>query len=161
MAGEKGEISLGEIREKTTENSADREILIPTVEIFKEIMVELIRNREIDIGALQKERSEYIQDKPMEFQLNEMLLHLIEDFPENSGIIKIETHRLEDSGAVVFEGVMDERGEQKNIKCSNVIIRVEKVSYYSRYSKHHAKKYFPNFGKNIQNWKRRENRDGI
>ena len=131
MAGEKGQISLEEIRGKTTEDNADREILIPTVEIFKEIMVELIRNREIDIGALQKERSEYIQDRPMEFQLNEMLLHLVEDFPENSGIIKIETHRLEDSGAVVFEGVLDERGERKNIKCSNVIIRVEK-SYSKR-----------------------------
>lgn len=126
MAGEKGEISLQEIREKTTENHAEKEILIPNVEIFKEIMVELIRNQEIDIIALQKERSEYIQDRPMEFQLNEMLLHLVEDATEYSEITKIETYRLEDSEAVVFEGVSDERGERKNIKCSNVMIRIKK-----------------------------------
>jgi len=126
MAGEKGEISLQEIREKTTENHAEKEILIPNVEIFKEIMVELIRNQEIDIIALQKERSEYIQDRPMEFQLNEMLLHLVEDATEYSEITKIETYRPEDSEAVVFEGVSDERGERKNIKCSNVMIRIKK-----------------------------------
>lgn len=124
MAVEKGEISLMEIMESTIDNDTEKSNLIPNVEIFKEIMVELIRNHEIDIMALQKERSEYIQDKPIEFQLNEMLLHLIEDYPENSGITKIETYRLENSEAVVFENVADERGEKKSIKCSNVIIRV-------------------------------------
>lgn len=129
IAGENGEISLREIREKTTEDDRGKESLIPNVEIFKEIMVELIRNREIDIMALRKERREYIQDRPMEFQLNEMLLHLVEDFPEYSGITKVETYRLEDSEAVVFEGVLDERGERKNMKCSNVMIRLRNESF--------------------------------
>ncbi|MFR3402106.1 MAG: hypothetical protein ACLTUL_07560 [Blautia faecis] len=50
--------------------------LIPNVEIFKEIMVELIRNKEINMEALKKERSEFIQDQTADFQLNEMLLQL-------------------------------------------------------------------------------------
>ncbi|MCI8564521.1 MAG: hypothetical protein HFH69_13610 [Lachnospiraceae bacterium] len=124
MAKEKGEASLMEIREKTLEDAAQKECLIPNVEIFKEIMVELIKNQEIDILALQKERSDFIQDRPVEFQLNEMLLQLIEGYPENNGILKIETYRLENSNAVVFEGVLDERGERKNIKCSDVMIRI-------------------------------------
>ncbi|MCI8781000.1 MAG: hypothetical protein HFH70_10025 [Lachnospiraceae bacterium] len=124
MAKETGEASLMEIREKTLEDAAQKECLIPNVEIFKEIMVELIKNQEIDILALQKERSEFIQDRPVEFQLNEMLLQLIEGYPENNGILKIETYRLENSNAVVFEGVLDERGERKNIKCSDVMIRI-------------------------------------
>lgn len=33
--------------------------LIPNVEIFKEIMVELIRNKEINMEVLKKERSEF------------------------------------------------------------------------------------------------------
>ena len=53
-----------------------------------------------------------------------MLLQLIEGYPENNGILKIETYRLENSNAVVFEGVLDERGERKNIKCSDVMIRI-------------------------------------
>lgn len=124
MAQEKGEISLAEIQKKTAEDSNSLERLIPNVEIFKEIMVELIKNREIDIAALKKERSEYIQDKPMEFQLNEMVLQLIEEYPENSGISRIETYRLEDGGTVLFENVRNENGDKKNIRCSNVKIKV-------------------------------------
>lgn len=124
MAGEKGEISLKEIQKKTAEDRDNLERLIPNVEIFKEIMVELIKNREINVDALKKERSEYIQDKPMEFQLNEMILQLIEEYPENKGIAKITTNRLEDSGTVVFENVENENGERKTIRCSNVKIQV-------------------------------------
>lgn len=124
MAGEKGEISLEELQKRTEEDRKDLERLIPNVEIFKEIMVELIKNREIDVAALQKERSEYIQDKPMEFQLNEMILQLIEEYPENKGIAKITTNRLEDGGTVVFEKVGNENGERKTIRCSNVKIQV-------------------------------------
>ena len=53
--------------------------LIPNVEIFKEIMVELIRNKEINMEVLKKERSEFIQDQTADFQLNEMLLQLSEE----------------------------------------------------------------------------------
>ena len=69
---ETGEISLLEIQSRQ-ENLNQ---LIPNVEIFKEIMVELIRNKEIDMDALKRERSEFIQDQTSDFQLNEMLLQL-------------------------------------------------------------------------------------
>ena len=124
MADEEGEISLKEIREKLGSDDEAKSRLIPNVEIFKEIMVELIKNREIDIAALQKERSEYIQDKPVEFQLNEMILSLMEADPHNQDIIRIETYRLEEEEPVVFENVRSENGEIKRIRCSNVMIRV-------------------------------------
>lgn len=124
MADEEGEISLKEIREKLGSDDEAKGRLIPNVEIFKEIMVELIKNREIDIAALQKERSEYIQDKPVEFQLNEMILSLMEADPHNQDIIRIETYRLEEEEPVVFENVRSENGEIKRIRCSNVMIRV-------------------------------------
>ena len=126
MADRAGNISLEGIREIISEDDDLRDKLIPDVEIFKEIMVELIRNREIDITALQKERSEYIQDRPVGFQLNEMVLHLVEDYPENSGLLRILTYRAEKGDTVVFEDIMGENGERKNIKCSNVIIEVER-----------------------------------
>ena len=126
MADRAGNISLEGIREIISEDDDLRDKLIPDVEIFKEIMVELIRNREIDITALQKERSEYIQDRPVGFQLNEMVLHLVEDYPENSGLLRILTYRAERGDTVVFENIMGENGERKNIKCSNVIIEIER-----------------------------------
>ena len=122
-AGEKGEISLQELQEKT-ENHADRERLIPCVEIFKEIMVELIRNREIDIEALLKERSTFIQDRPGEFQLNDMILQLVDEHKEYADISGIETYRIPGDGAVVFENVPDENGRTKSIRCSNVLVRI-------------------------------------
>lgn len=122
-AGEKGEISLQELQEKT-ENHADRERLIPCVEIFKEIMVELIRNREIDIEALLKERSTFIQDRPGEFQLNDMILQLVDEHKEYADVIRIETYRIPGDSAVVFENVSDENGRTKSIRCSNVLVRI-------------------------------------
>lgn len=127
-ASEKGEISLQELGGSLT--LEEKEKLIPNVEIFKEIMVELIRNREIDIRELRKERSQFIQDSPGEFQINDMLLQLADEEQEErrkkdgQPILKIETYRIDDGSTVVFHSVENERGEQKDIRCSNVLIRV-------------------------------------
>lgn len=127
-ASEKGEISLQELGGSLT--LEEKEKLIPNVEIFKEIMVELIRNREIDIRELRKERSQFIQDSPGEFQINDMLLQLADEEQEERRkkdgrpILKIETYRIDDGSTVVFHSVKNERGEQKDIRCSNVLIRV-------------------------------------
>lgn len=127
-ASEKGEISLQELGGSLT--LEEKEKLIPNVEIFKEIMVELIRDREIDIRELRKERSQFIQDSPGEFQINDMLLQLADEEQEElrekdrQPILKIETYRIDDGSTVVFHSVENERGEQKDILCSNVLIRV-------------------------------------
>ncbi|HIX59158.1 MAG TPA: hypothetical protein IAA45_05525, partial [Candidatus Blautia gallistercoris] len=119
---EKGRISLKELQEITGEEEQAQ--LIPNVEVFKEIMVELIRNREIDILHLKKERSAYIQDRPEEFQLGDMLLQLVEENPGMERIIRVETVRLPEEDTVVFEHVRDENGNEKSIRCSNVQIQI-------------------------------------
>ena len=121
-----GEVSLREISAAVKEQEEEREQLIPNVEIFKEVMVELIKNQEIDITVLLRERSEYIQDVPGEFQLNEMLLHLVEEYPKFQNVRKVGTYRIEDGSAVTFEGILNEDKVRKTIRCSNVLIRVEK-----------------------------------
>lgn len=124
QAARKGEVTLLELSGQTAENAEEREQLIPNVEIFKEIMVELIKNREIEIPALRKERSEYIQDRPGDFQLNEMLLDLIDGEADYENISKIETYRLEDGNIIEFDHIINEDGDRKKIRCSNVLIRV-------------------------------------
>ena len=124
----KGEVSLQEISAFTREQEDEREELIPNVEIFKEIMVELIKNQEIDIKTLARERSEYIQDMPGEFQLNEMLLQLVEEYPEFRDVRRVETYRIEDGSVVTFEGILNEDKVRKTIRCSNVLIRVGRGS---------------------------------
>lgn len=128
QASEKGEISLSDIWKNIQENEKNTEEmqqqLIPDVEIFKEIMVELIRNKEINMEALKKERSEFIQDQTADFQLNEMLLQLSEERFSDKKIGKIEVYRIEDGSTVTFDNVFSENGVKKNIRCSNILIRI-------------------------------------
>ncbi len=121
----RGEISLKELSVVVILEGMQQELL-PNVEVFKEIMVELIRNKEINIPALQKEQSEYIGEQTGEFQLNVMLLYLVDEYPQFRDILRIETYRLEDGNVVSFPGVLDENGEKKTVRCSNILIRVIK-----------------------------------
>ena len=125
-AGKTGEVSLLEISAAVKEREEERAQLIPNVEIFKEIMVELIKNQEIDIAVLARERSEFIQEAPGEFQLNEMLLHLVEEYPEFRDIQRVGAYRIEDGSAVTFEGILNEDRVKKTVRCSNVLIRVSR-----------------------------------
>lgn len=128
QASEKGEISLSDIWKNIQENEKNAEEmqqqLIPNVEIFKEIMVELIRNKEINMEVLKKERSEFIQDQTADFQLNEMLLQLSEERFSDKKIGKIEVYRIEDGSTVTFDNVFSENGVKKSILCSNILIRI-------------------------------------
>lgn len=117
-----GEFMLSDCRDDTKEHPNLLKRLVPNVEIFKEIMVELIKSREIDIPALQKERSEFIQEASGGFRLHEMLLQLLEDAQANGAgqISKIWISRVEEAEPVVFEGVCNEMGEKKAIRCSQL-----------------------------------------
>ena len=119
-----GEVSLGQLKDRLDIYPEEKEIFIPNVDVFKEIMVELIRNRTIDIATLKKERREYIQEQPDGFQLNEMILKLVEEQPENNDITSIEVERLEKEEAITFSEIKDEENRRKTIRCSNVLIRL-------------------------------------
>ena len=119
-----GEVSLGQLKDRLDIYPEEKEIFIPNVDVFKEIMVELIRNRTIDIATLKKERREYIQEQPDGLQLNEMILKLVEEQPENNDITSIEVERLENEEAITFSEIKDEENRRKTIRCSNVLIRL-------------------------------------
>ncbi len=117
-----GEFTLSDCRDDTKEHPQQLKQLVPNVEIFKEVMVELIKSREIDIPALQKERSEFIQEDSGGFRLHEMLLQLLEEAEESGGrkISRIGVTRTAEAETVVFEGVLDEMGQEKAIRCSQL-----------------------------------------
>ena len=118
-----GEISLEELKERVAAKDAEFSQLIPNVQIFKEIMVELLRGREIQMGVLREERRNYISEVSGGFQLNEMLLNLTDTY--GLQIQMIEVYRMEDGKVITFEAVPDETGRKRNIRCSNVLIRVK------------------------------------
>ena len=119
ISSENGEITLETIAER---DEAFIGKLIPTTEIFKEIMVELLKNKEIDILGLQKERSEFLSEFSGGFQLNEMLLALTDEM--DAQVVKVEAYKVEDGKVITFTKVRDEDGKDKQIRCSNVLLRV-------------------------------------
>ncbi|MDE7324297.1 MAG: hypothetical protein K2N73_16610 [Lachnospiraceae bacterium] len=123
----KGSLSMAELKELLDEDAQAREICIPSIDVFKEIMVELIKNREICIETLQKEKSEFITEQANDFQLNDMLLALTESGAGRNRrrIQKILTERANDGTVVAFENVLDDFGNERTIRCTNVVIRVE------------------------------------
>ena len=101
-----------------------KEKLFPSLEIFREIMIELLSAGELDIPRLKKERREFLMETPQNFQLNEMVLDIIEENHWNQ-VKKIHISRSEQGEMVCFEQVKNEQGEYKNIRCSNVTLWYE------------------------------------
>ena len=123
------EVSLEEIKSsltadggKTEDGTEDYGGLIPNVQIFKEIMVELIKGGDIDIRQLREERRNYIGEFSGGFQLNEMILNLTETMAPT--LRRIEVYRIDDGKAVTFENVGDDDGGRRQIRCSNVLFRL-------------------------------------
>lgn len=121
-------VSLEEIAGDINTNQDEKSILIPDTNIFKEIMIDLLRNGEMDIVSLKKERSEFISDSSNAFQLNEMLLN-ITDSKKYSDITRLMVYRKEDGKVVVIKDVTDELGNSKVIRCSNVQITAMKEEH--------------------------------
>ena len=116
-------MTLQELKEETASSEIQRSQLIPNTEIFKEIMVELLKSRDIDIPALKQEHREFIQETSSGFQLNEMLLELLDELEPPDGkpqIREIHISRIEEGTSVLFTGVLDESGNARTIRCSNI-----------------------------------------
>ena len=112
-----GSLELNELKEQLTPE--DLHVLIPTVEIFKEIVIELLQAKEIDIEQLKREQLERTFEQSLEFQLNQCLLEVLEESFKNQQIQKVRAMRTERDEVVKFEQVVDEHGRKKSIQCSN------------------------------------------
>ncbi len=122
---DKGKISLQELKEYFAEHDREEQHkCIPDVDTFKEIMVELIKSKEINVPALKKERSQFIIEQSEGFQLQEMLLDILDHNPRGRNVNTIMIYRTENGETVTFEHVMDQNGMEKAVRCSNVQIEV-------------------------------------
>lgn len=122
---QRGSVTLKELQAMLEQDVQLQEICIPSIDVFKEIMVELIKNREISMDVLRKEKSEYITEQANDFQLNDMLLGLVENNDRRQYIKTIIVEKIGDGRVVEFTNVKDEFGNEKTIRCTNVVIRLE------------------------------------
>ncbi len=117
-------VTLSSIQKIVNEDEAAKSRLIPDIEVFKEIMVELIKAQSIDIDAIRSERKNVLDDGNEIFELNYMLLEILEKIDKDSRVKYLYIEKLPGADMVVFENVVDGDGNYRNIRCSDTRISV-------------------------------------
>lgn len=125
-SSENNGISLKNISEDVKNNKDMLNKLIPTVEIFREIIIELIKNKNIDIKEIRAEKESTSLDNELEFQLNEMILEVINEDLDFRDIKSIHTYKLDGKEVIRFENLMSNNGLIKVVTCSNIYFEVER-----------------------------------
>ena len=126
LAVQRESISLNEIKELIGQSNILMEKLIPTVEIFREVIIEMLKNKSIDIYEIREERKNSIENGEIEFQLNKTILELIDTNMSFKYIEKINVKKLLLNEDVKLEGLRDENGSIKNFICSDIGFEVIK-----------------------------------
>ncbi|MBR2274520.1 MAG: hypothetical protein IJ873_00425 [Lachnospiraceae bacterium] len=125
-AMEKGRIKLSELKDMVQRDEIALKQLIPTIDVFKEIMVELLKSRELDIPMLRQERRLNFTDNGEVFEPNIMILELLEHINGGTSVRRISIVR-KGNGKVLFQGIEDEQGNIRTIRCSEVEISLYKT----------------------------------
>ena len=123
---ERGGILLSDINSMIKDSEALMKVLIPSVDIFREVIIEMLKIRIINIDELREERKESIESGEIEFQLNKSVLDIVENNKELSGIKEFRIFKVDNSEDVKLENVIDSQGNIKNFICSNIIFEVLK-----------------------------------
>ncbi|WP_294369406.1 hypothetical protein [uncultured Clostridium sp.] len=126
LAVQRESISLSEIKELIGKSNILMEKLIPTVEIFREVIIEMLKNKSIDIYEIREERKNSIENGEIEFQLNKSILEVIDNNMNFKCIEKINVKKLLLNEDVKLEGLRDENGSLKNFICSDIGFEVIK-----------------------------------
>jgi len=126
---EKKSLTLVDLKELLVQGGEEaKNVCIPSIDVFKEIMIELIRNPVISIEELRSEKHKFIVEQENDFQLGSMLLGLVEGSTGNSAkrqsVKRICTERQNDGIVVEFTHIKDAFGVEKTIRCTNVVIKI-------------------------------------
>lgn len=122
----KGAVSLKEISEFVKEDKKLLEQLIPTVEIFREIIIELLKNKSINVEELREEKEKFTEDGAPQFQLNESLLNIIEEDESLKDIVIVTASKLFTEEKVKFSTLRSENGIVKMVTCSDIAFEVKR-----------------------------------
>ncbi len=109
-----GNISLEQLMQSISDEQKEK--MTADIGALKTVVVELLREKCVDIDRLRKERRDYILEENEEFHLGESLLRLFGD----SEVSRITAERIEDGKEVVL--CRQENG--RRIVCSNINIAI-------------------------------------
>ena len=123
---ENKKISLEEISEIANKDEILKQSLIPNIEIFREVVINFLSSKEIDISALRDEKNKSIYDnEDYEFNLSEMMLNLIENDIDLSFIENIKVYKNLEGKKVKFYEVESDDKFIKALNCSDIIFECD------------------------------------
>ena len=120
-----GKVALSDIISSIGEDEDLKRSFVPTVEIFKEVLVEMIKVRNINIDELIEERKTFIDSGEIEFQLNKSILDIIENDIRFKNIKYISINKIEENKDVKIKNIVDENGSYKNLICSDLLFEIQ------------------------------------
>ena len=118
-----GHDRLSLLAENLTEQ--DKKRLIPTVEIFKEVLVELFAMGRADVDAMRKERATLVPPDRPGFKFGESLWGILDENPEWDHCLKeVALVRCFEEPPAIFRGVYDEEGRERILRCQEAVIEI-------------------------------------
>lgn len=117
--------SLFEIAIDTAKDESLKENLIPSIEVFREVIIELLRSKKLNIIELKEERQNSVSDKEnYEFNLTYMLLEIIESNYEFNFIEELQVYKNMEHKEVKFYEVKNDNKIIKSLNCSDIIFKL-------------------------------------
>ena len=92
--------------------------------IIKEVIIEFLKIREIDIKLILEERKNNTEVGELDFQLNKAVIEVIESNKKLKNIKKISISKALDKEDLIIKSVINELGEIKNFICSEVYFKI-------------------------------------
>ena len=117
--------SLLQISNAALDNEELKTSLIPNIEVFREIIIELLKAKELNIKELKEERKNSITDNNnYEFNLSNMILDIIESNIDFNFIENLKVSKNIDSTQIKFYEVKSDDKIIKTLNCSDIIFEV-------------------------------------
>ena len=132
-ASEKSWTDLSEMQRIVEASEEKRQMLIPSISIFKEIIIDLIRSETIDMDQLRIVRASSIvveKEETLSFsdslQIGEIFLALVERFPQWTSLKKMTIAKKPSGADVIFSDLPDVEEEGKSIVCTDIHFAIER-----------------------------------
>lgn len=120
LSYDKRKITLSEINTLVKDSEILKGSLIPTVGIFREVIIEMLKVKDVDILELKEEKKTVIENDEIEFQINKSILDVIESNKMIKNILKVTINRIDFAEEIKLENVKDDFGDYRNFICSDI-----------------------------------------
>ncbi|WP_459195739.1 hypothetical protein [Wukongibacter baidiensis] len=123
IQSDNGEVTLEEIINYSIGNSNMKK-LVPSIELFREVMIELLKVGSIDINEVHLEARKSISTSLIgTFELNRSLLEVMEENKAYKSIKAIKVIKDMSTKKLKIYGAKTEDGLIKTVQCSNIIFK--------------------------------------